>query len=439
MARLILDENGKRRAFKLNDGRLSVGSGPDNALTLSSPDVAEVHAELHIENGSVTLVPKAGVMPPSVLGRPVSRPMRLPANAEFKIGSAVFRLESEQAPASGGTARTAVGRSGAPSSTRPRIEHRRRVVKRGLPGWMIFAMIIVMCVLAYFVGKLWLADNAELYDPNERYSEAVKAFDLGATKRASDELDNVDLQRASPELKEKVAELRAKVKETQRSSFLAESNMKGTEWMDDNLKGYVAKYLQGDRATRASARFFIKRCDEFRDKWPKHPELDWVARYRSRYAKLADLNSPSQFSDLEWEVKRLTAGKPRDYTRVFRGIAAFIAQADEADKTAAQALEQDQTVEREAYFLDRMQESRYQWQKKQYGQAVEWLVQIVVKIGDPSMEEQAIDAFLKMQSDDGEPLSERYLASYKKNRPEQFEILMSHEKMRAAAKSAGIL
>lgn len=444
MARLILDENGKRRAFKLNNGRLSVGSGESNALTLSSPDVAEVHAELRIDDGVVTLVPKAGVLPPTVLGRQVTRPTRLSANAEFKIGSALFRLESDAAaaPAPRGpqAASTAVRRGGAAASgVGQGIQHRRRTVSRGIPGWMIFAIIVVVCVLGYFVGKLWMADNAETYDPSERYREAVLAFEQGSTKRASDELDNVDLQRSGPELLQKVAQLRAKLDAAQESAYTAEHNMKGTEWMDDNLKEYVTKYLQGDRATRASARVFIQRCDEFRKEWPTHPELDWVDRYRDRYAKLADLGIPAEYADLEWEVKRLTAGKPRDYVRVFKQIEAFLARASGEQKNSAQALLQEQTVEREAYFLDRMLESQYQWTKKAYGEAVEWLVQLIVGIGDAEMAEQAVEAFLKMQRDDGEPLSERYLESYKRNRPEQFEVLMTHDKMRAAAKKAGIL
>lgn len=444
MARLILDENGKRRAFKLNDGRMTVGSGEQNALTLDSPDVADVHAELRVEDGIVTLVPRAGVLPPSVLGRPVTQPMRLPANAEFKIGSALFRLESAQAAAS------PRGPAGKPAPARPRagagtaagsarVEHRRRTVKRGMPGWMVFALIAAVVVVGYFVGKMWMADGAQQYDPAERYREAVSAFENGAYKRAEDELDNVDLALASPELVEKVDALRKKVDQARSGSHVAEHNMKGSEWMDDNLKKYVPKYLSGDKGTRAAARFFVKRCDEFRAEWPTHPDMDWVDRFRERYAKLADMGSPPEYDDLAWEVKRLTAGKPRDYARVFRELDAFIARADGQQLTAAQALHHEQTTEREAYFLDRMQEAQYQWKKEDYGKAVEWLVQVIVKIGDEGMEAQAVDAFLKMQTTTGEPLSDRYLETYQKNRPEQFEILMEHSKMREAARAAGIL
>jgi hypothetical protein len=443
MARLILEEDGKRRAFNLNDGCLTVGSGESSALTLSSPDVADVHAELRVEDGVVTLVPCPGVLPPTVLGRPVTQATRLPANAEFKIGSAVFRLESAQAEAAKGIvrqARPAVQSRGAADTSQPsRIEYRRRTVNRGMPGWMVVGILGVVLLVAYFVGKTWMADGAEQFDPAERYRVAVAAYESGAYRRAEDELDNVDLTLAGEDLKKKVIDLREKVTDARSVSHVAEHNMKGSEWMDDNLKKYVSKHLSGDKGTRAAARFFVKRCDEFRKTWPEHPDLDWVDRYRGRYAKLAEMNSPAEFDDLAWEVKRLTAGKPRDYARVFGEMDGFISRAGGQQLTAAQALHHDQTTEREAYFLDRMQEAQYQWKKQAYGQAVEWLVQVIVKIGDEQMADQAVDAFLKMQTTDGEPLSDRYLLTYQKNRPEQFEILMGHSKMRSAAKAAGIL
>ena len=61
MVRLILEEGGNKRAFKLNDGTLTIGSADSCSLTLESDDVAGEHAELVIESGEVTLKPRAGV------------------------------------------------------------------------------------------------------------------------------------------------------------------------------------------------------------------------------------------------------------------------------------------------------------------------------------------------------------------------------------------
>jgi len=439
MARLILDESGKRRAFKLNDGRLTLGSGEENALVLSSPDVADVHAELRVEEGVVTLVPRKGVVPPTLLGRPVKGPTRLAANAEFKIGGAVFRLTSDEAPPKAGDARAA--RTSAASRRRETVQHRRRTVKRGMPGWVVVLIVVVVCVGGYFFVTNWLEEglNVEGGDPRARYSDAVLAYNEGSAKRAQEELARIDLTQVTPDLKAKVEEMQSKIDADIERAKLNEHNMKGTEWLDSNLKAYAKGFLSGDRAERPKARYFIKRCDEFTDKWPQHPELSWVRRYRERFAEIAEMDSPAEFADLEWEVKRRTAAKPRDYVLVFELIEDFLQDASGNTREAAQALFEEQVTGREAYFLDRMQQSKYEWENGQYGKAVEWLVQVIVQIGDEGMEEQAIDFFLKMQTKEGEPLSDRYLESYQKHRPEQFEVLMRQARLREAARSAGLL
>jgi hypothetical protein len=446
MARLILDEKGKRRAFRLNNGRLTIGSSADNSLVLVSSDVADTHAEIRVEDGTVTLIPKPGVMPPTLLGRAVKQPTRLAANSEFKIGSAVFRIVADEQASVPAPGATKSSRSDGVSARRTasgdgaRIQHTRRTVKRGMPTWAILAVVALVGVVGYFFFRNWLEDGLETeWDPTARYHEAVLAYQEGSVKRAKEELGRIDLTRVTPELKEKVQEFQDKVKGDEERALLAEHNMSGTKWLDSNLKGYAKSYLSGDRAERPKARYFVRRCDEFKQEWPKHPELEWVNRYRSRFAKIAEMDSPAEYADLEWEVGRRTAAKPRDYALVFRLIDQFLLESEGDQRAAGQALYQDQIAGREEYFLDRMQESRYQWEKQQYGKAVEWLVQVILKIGDEAMEDQAIDFFLKMQTVDGAPLSDRYLASYKSNRPEQFEILMEHERLREAARSAGVL
>jgi len=458
MARLILDEGDKRRAFKLNDGRLTIGSSDAATLTLTVDDVADVHAELRVEDGVVTLVPKPGVMPPTLLGRPVKQPTRLASNAEFKIGEALFRVESDApatapaaAAAAGAPARVGAQRSAqrpargprpgtvAATTREPRVQHQRRTVQRGLPSWAIIGIIVAVCGIGYFFGKGWLQDEASnSFDPTERYREAVIAYNSGAYKRTIDELDNVNLDLSSAELKKDVAELRKQAEAGIEKAKLAEYNVTGTKWLDTNLKRYQDNYLSGDKASRARARLFVKRCKDFKRKYPQHPDLEWVERYSSRYAKLADMDSPPEYADLEWEVTRLTAAKPRDYETVFKLIDSFSASATGGDATKASALRAEHIAGRDEYFLDRMQQARFHWEKKEYGQAVEWLVQVIIQIGDQAMEDQAADSFLKMVDDQGRPLSDRYLETYKKNRPEHFARMMKNDALRAAADAAGV-
>ena len=60
MAKLILEENGKRRAFNLGDGVLSVGAGEEAKLRLAVSDVADVHVDLELRGTTLTLRPRTG-------------------------------------------------------------------------------------------------------------------------------------------------------------------------------------------------------------------------------------------------------------------------------------------------------------------------------------------------------------------------------------------
>ena len=43
MSKLIVEEAGQRRQFKIGEGILSVGSGAEARLKLVSPDIADTH------------------------------------------------------------------------------------------------------------------------------------------------------------------------------------------------------------------------------------------------------------------------------------------------------------------------------------------------------------------------------------------------------------
>jgi hypothetical protein len=462
MARLILEENGKKRAFNLRDGKLSIGSGDSCTLTLESADIAEVHAELELRGDVATLIPRPGVMPPMVNGRPISAATELGGSASFQIGSANFSLQGEGQPVAAAPAAAPRAHVAAkPAATRkpaaavrkpaaaprasgggeggPRVQHRRRTVQKGIPSWMVVAIIGVIALVGYFVGKMWLEDRAPEYDPRSRYLAALDANEKGALAKALEELDHVDLQLADPELKRKVGELRKVVEERSADAEVAAWNVQGTKWMETQLKGYEQKYLKGNDVTRAKARLFIKRCDEFRETYPKHPQLGWVERFRSRWLDTAQLNQPDDLDDVTWEVKMLTSGKPRDYVTVFKLLNGLSSRADGAERDAVQAMIDTQNAEREEYFTDRMQQARWHWERKEYGQAVEWLIQVVTKIGDTGMRDQATDALLKMTNQEGVPLTNIFLGGYKQSRPWQFEQLCEDPRIKAAAREAGLL
>jgi len=98
-----------------------------------------------------------------------------------------------------------------------------------------------------------------------------------------------------------------------------------------------------------------------------------------------------------------------------------------------------QIAERQEYFDDRMLQAKWHWERREYGQAVGWLVNVIVMIGDEDMEQQAIDAFLRMKTVDGEPIVDEYLGSYKEYQPDVFEKLVSFPRIREVAKEEGLL
>jgi len=99
MTRFIVEEGGKRRAFKASEGVITIGSGEKAMLKLASPGVAEVHAELEMKDGVVRLRLKPGVVPPQVGGKPAASEQLLAPGAVLKIGEASIRLESEDGAA----------------------------------------------------------------------------------------------------------------------------------------------------------------------------------------------------------------------------------------------------------------------------------------------------------------------------------------------------
>ncbi|MAF64314.1 MAG: hypothetical protein CMJ84_01470 [Planctomycetes bacterium] len=427
MARLTLEEGGTHRAFKLNPGKITIGSAEACTLRLSSADVAEVHAELEITADATILTPRPGVAPPTILGRPVSGPTRVPGNGEFRIGGALFKVsDGTDLPA----ASTAAPRK---SASRPAVTRARRTVKRGVPTWGIVLGLAVGGIMIYFVGRGWLGEAAEVvYNPNERLRVATENFNEGAIGRAELEIERIDLALA-PELRPQVEALQAKIAGRSAAAEVAAWNVEGNKHFETQLKGFVSKYMLGDNVPRERARVFIKRCEDFRKRWPAHPELTWVNRYQTRYASIAKMHEAPTFTDVAYEIKTLTWAKPRDYRRSFEMLAQFEQGATGADYDACTELHDTLVTERDAYFTDRMQQAKWHWERKETGQSVATLVELVIGMGDAEMADQAAFEFVRL------PGIEEWLKGYRSRKPEKFQLLIEHSSIRDFARECGLL
>jgi hypothetical protein len=137
--------------------------------------------------------------------------------------------------------------------------------------------------------------------------------------------------------------------------------------------------------------------------------------------------------DLAFEVKTLTWARPRDYKKSFELLEAFQLTASGSDQAAAKALVQEKLTERKEYFDERILYARKYWNDNEPNKAVGELAQLVAKVGDRAMEDQAADFLLKFPGLDG------YLRSYKRDRVSTFEALMRNESLRAYAASNNVL
>ena len=137
------------------------------------------------------------------------------------------------------------------------------------------------------------------------------------------------------------------------------------------------------------ARVFVARCREFKQKWPEHPEIDWVDRYQARFEPIARLDEPPTYADVAYDVETLTWAKPRDYARAFAVLGDFMKSASGTDFDQAQKLEGELSTARKEYFVDRMQQAKWHWERNEPGSSVTELVYLIVMIGDEEMADQA--------------------------------------------------
>jgi FHA domain len=446
MAKLYVEEGGRRRAFRVREGRLSLGAGEACTLRLESPDVADVHAEIELREGRVTLAPRPGVLPPTLDGKPVRAPAVLRDGARFTIGGAGFQLEYEEGeagaaapgaaplPARGAPPRGPAGANAAAAAPpRPRVTPTRPLheVRRGVPPWLVvLGFAAALLVGGALMGKLW-NKGASSFNPVTRYNEAVAYHNVGEHDRAQQVLDNLDRASLPPDLRAKVEELEASIRDAHAERKLDFHNEQGTEYLDTQLKRFEKERLQGDPPPEA-VRVFLKRCRTFRETWPQHPDMDWVDRREARFRGYVDLGQPATFKDVEYEIKTLTWAMPRDYKQAFQLLDDFLAHASGEDHARALELQAKLVEERQAYFDDRMQQAAWLWRRDAKGEAVEWLAQLVLKVGDDAMQAAAAKELI------GLPGIEGWLRGYKRDRPEKFDGLMEDAQIRAFAREKEI-
>jgi len=429
MTRLIVDDGGARRAFKLSEGRLTVGSGPGVTLRLGAEGVAEIHADLEFAGGKVRLLPRPGVVPPLVGGVPAKGAVELTHDAPVKIGGATLTVQYDDvpraaAPGAGALAGVPARRSpdkagrATPDVRSARRAPRSAPLRSGLPGWGLALILLGLAGLAVLLVPRILTSGP----PTDMGFEAAlrvarEALAEGDLERARQRIESVDSKTLDAATRQEYDALLAEYEAARDDSDLTQRNMSGNAYLQQQLKNFETNHLRGE-AKRPQVRVFLKRCAEFKQRWPQHPEIEWVERMEQRFRPLAALDTPVEFDDIAFEAKALTWADPRDFRQAFELVQRFAdEQARPGERPKALTLLDELAVQRRKWFDDRMQQARWEYERDNPSRSVALLVMLIVHSGDPAMAEQAATELLRFEGID------EWLRAYARDQAEKYAEL----------------
>jgi hypothetical protein len=435
MPKLVVAEAGKKRAFRLGLGSLTVGGGAEARLKLATSAATGVLFELEVTAAGVVLRPRPGTAPLQVAGVPVSGEVTLELGQRVAFAGAELWLEADE-PATAASAPAAATPPAAPgpaprrtsptaaSSSAGRGRERREREPRpgGAPGWLV----PVLVVLGVGVAGLFLFKNS-LKGADAGAGRAFNLIQAARQERSASrfesalaKLDEIPEAAYTPELKSQADALRAEIRAAAGAADLALLNLSGTKYFDVLLKRYEANYLQGT-PERSKVRLFLKRCATFRKRWPRHPELEWIGRQEERFKGYVDMTAPPDWPDVEWEVRDLVDGMPRNYVAAFALLDELATRVEGEERQKVQNRRNELAKGLPEYAQDRLFEARHQFEKKEdTSKAIWWLVHSVAWLGDEELENEAARFLVKM------PDLPSHLLGYKESYPERYAAVVQN-------------
>lgn len=294
----------------------------------------------------------------------------------------------------------------------------RRPSSSGPPVIVIVlgGLLVVGALLYGFMSGAGSGAGAQTY---------IDAATRGIAKGDTTDSANTKLKLAEqdPDLtKDHVAQIKAlreQFKIIDADLLLQASNAVGTKYFQEKLVKYSDKHLSGEPG-HPEARVFVERAQEFKNRWPSHPEMPWVDRNVGRFNGFVDLSKPPTWADMGWKLKRLVHGTPKDYAQAFSALDEFVLTASDTDKMLAGNRRGVMVEERAAYFLDRMQQARFEEENGNRAEAVRLLIYGIIYTGDRTLENEAAGYLLKQDNVSG------HLKGYLQSRPLIWDRLKLH-------------
>ena len=472
MARLIVNDGTTSRRFQLKPGKISIGSGQSSKLRLEDSQLAELHAELEYDGEEATLRLGRGVRPAEAGGRNISGEWTMVDGQAVDLGGVTLMIEYEGAraaslverrdklgkassstsrgdgvrankagkrlerrPKVGTRARQKGARTVSEGSGRTEIQHQRRTVKRGLPTWAMLGIAAVLLFIGYRMTQSYATSVDEHgFVPQASYNRIQDGFKGSNFALIEGELDKVfahqDLDR---EWKAKFEQCREQLEAALKVGETAIDNQRGTTYLDSKLKKFESMRLTRSKEL-PKVRVFLQRLKYFQERWPSHPELDWVKRTERRYQEIDDLSEPPDFEDIAFEAETLTWAAPRDYKQCMKLLNDYLDEAAPQERDGVLELIAQKEADQKEYFDDRLLQAKFEWEKgdpQAQAKGVEHLVQLSTKLSDPDMVAEATRRLLLIPDIDSR------WGGYAQDRPDTYDDLKANETILAHLKEIG--
>ena len=318
------------------------------------------------------------------------------------------------------------GRSSDRSRTRAaagRARSKQRKQKGALTSLGVLAgAVVFLAGFAYFVGPKVMGNTAAEFEPVQHMGAARRLATRGEYDAALAELDAIPRETLTGAVAAEVEALREEIEGTVASRARDVHNVVGNDWWRENLDRFHKFFLRGTPEPGA-VRFFLERLDEFEREWPDHPEQEWVDRMRERYAAVVDLKTPPTPADLDFHVRMMLEEDPKDWSGALAAIDAYVRSTTGADRRAGTDKRLEVLEQRQAWFDDKLQQARFDYEEGREGQAFAWLVRIVVYSGDAAMADQAADQLLRFEDLDSR------LRGYRSKKLLEFTRIVEHPKV----------
>ncbi len=454
MARLILEEGGATRRFKLSTGKLTFGSSDKATLTLTSDDVAAMHGQIEMgEDGAVLRIAK-GVVAPKVGGRTLEGRHVMREGQVVAIGGAKLSVEYDEGEGPGGGSSGAaagpapVARKGAASGARSGRTGGGRTVKRerprakrsGVPGWLVALLVLGGIVGVGYAILGSTADNmaGDVFNFDVRYNQADRIKDEDPASARSDfrALLDYELTLAQRTQVEKqillLDDQLANLDDTARNSD-------ASGYLKMRLFDYSEKFPVTE--DRSYARLFVKRANKFIKDYPTHPDLPRLERLVRRVTPVAVLDEPAIYRDLEIEVKGLTAQKPRDYSSGFAAIEKFVAESNSVDNyEKAEQLKAELEQSESDFYEAQLDLAAVVYDRGKYpdkfnpGQAVADMITIITSCKNEAFKKDAATRITQITE-----VGPTFLRGYKRQQPDKWVKMMEVPVLKKFAQANGLV